>query len=52
MRVLVTGAGGSIGTAATVMPAQLKDARHIEEAMEAAREIMRKRRNVLRELAK
>lgn len=37
---LLVGAGGSIGTAATVMPAQLKDARHIEEAMEAARRLV------------
>ncbi|GGJ24589.1 bifunctional [glutamine synthetase] adenylyltransferase/[glutamine synthetase]-adenylyl-L-tyrosine phosphorylase [Neoroseomonas lacus] len=37
---LLVGAGGSIGTAATVLPAQLKDARHIEEAMEAARRLV------------
>jgi glutamate-ammonia-ligase adenylyltransferase len=37
---LLVGAGGTIGNAATMLPAQLKDARHVEEAMEAARRLV------------
>jgi glutamate-ammonia-ligase adenylyltransferase len=37
---LLMGAGGTVGNAAAMLPAQLKDARHIEEAMEAARRLV------------
>ncbi|MBW6396457.1 bifunctional [glutamine synthetase] adenylyltransferase/[glutamine synthetase]-adenylyl-L-tyrosine phosphorylase [Roseomonas sp. HJA6] len=37
---LLVGAGGTVGNAATTLPAQLKDARHIEEAMDAARRLV------------
>ncbi len=37
---LLVGAGGGIGNAATTLPAQLKDARHFEEALEAARRLV------------
>lgn len=37
---LLVGAGGTIGNAAQTLPAQLKDARHIEEAFEAARRLV------------
>ncbi|HWT08490.1 MAG TPA: bifunctional [glutamine synthetase] adenylyltransferase/[glutamine synthetase]-adenylyl-L-tyrosine phosphorylase [Roseomonas sp.] len=37
---LLVGAGGTIGNAATTLPALLKDARHVEEAMEAARRLV------------
>ena len=37
---LLTGAGGTVGNAATTLPALLKEARHIEEAMDAARRLV------------
>lgn len=37
---LLMGAGGTVGSAAATMPALLKDADHIEEAMEAARRLV------------
>lgn len=37
---LLVGAGGTVGNAATTLPALLKDARHIEEAFEAARRLV------------
>ncbi len=37
---LLVGAGGSIGNAAQTLPAQLKEARHIEEAFEGARRLV------------
>jgi glutamate-ammonia-ligase adenylyltransferase len=37
---LLVGAGGTVGDAAAALPAQLKDARHLEEAMEAARRLV------------
>ena len=37
---LLVGAGGTIGTAATTLPALLSEARHIEEAFEAARRLV------------
>jgi glutamate-ammonia-ligase adenylyltransferase len=37
---LLVGAGGTVGNAAAALPAQLKDARHFEEALEAARRLV------------
>ncbi|MBR0680600.1 bifunctional [glutamine synthetase] adenylyltransferase/[glutamine synthetase]-adenylyl-L-tyrosine phosphorylase [Roseomonas eburnea] len=37
---LLVGAGGTVGNAANTLPALLKDARHIEEAFEAARRLV------------
>ena len=37
---LLMGAGGSLGSAAATLPALLRDAGHIEEAMEAARRLV------------
>ncbi|WP_198376630.1 bifunctional [glutamine synthetase] adenylyltransferase/[glutamine synthetase]-adenylyl-L-tyrosine phosphorylase [Neoroseomonas rubea] len=37
---LLVGAGGTVGNAAATLPALLKDARHLEEALEAARRLV------------
>lgn len=37
---LLVGAGGTVGNAAATLPALLKDARHLEEAFEAARRLV------------
>jgi len=37
---LLVGAGGTVGNAAAALPAQLGDARHFEEALEAARRLV------------
>lgn len=37
---LLMGAGGTVGSAAATLPTQLRDARHIEEALEAARRLV------------
>ncbi len=37
---LLVGAGGTVGNAAATLPALLRDARHLEEALEAARRLV------------